>query len=91
MVFPRWYWFKRFIRNNTSPIPETKALLWSRRLRIAYNVLAFNALGLVLFACLNGQADWAEYHGLKSKEEMELSPGNNDTFKNNEERILRYC
>lgn len=71
----RWYWLKRFIRNNTQPIPETTAETWKKRLTIVYVFVAWNACGLVAYLTYQGKGDWAKYYGLKPEEDLKLSPG----------------
>ncbi|CAD0203916.1 unnamed protein product [Chrysodeixis includens] len=68
-------WWHRFVRKRTKPIAEDTALFWKRRLSIAYGLIAWNAFGLVLYSAYKGKADWAYYHGLKSEEEHNKSPG----------------
>ncbi|RVE42500.1 hypothetical protein evm_012843 [Chilo suppressalis] len=68
-------WWHQFIRRRTKPIPETKAIIWKRRLSLAYGLLAWNAFGLVLYSVYNGKADWAHYYGLKTDEERAMAPG----------------
>lgn len=80
-----FYWLRKFIRNNTRPIPEFKAILWHNRLSIIYNLSAFTALGVVIYASFHDRSDWAKYHGLKSEEETNLSPGNYSS------KVLNYC
>ncbi|KAJ8723913.1 hypothetical protein PYW07_007893 [Mythimna separata] len=68
-------WWHRFVRKRTKPIPEDTAILWKRRLSIAYGLLAWNAFGLVVYNVYKGKADWAHYYGLKSDEEHSTPPG----------------
>lgn len=70
-----FFWLKRLIRNTTKPIPQNTAETWNRRLKIAYNLLAWNALGIVAIACYQGKLDWAEYYGLTEKETVQQTPG----------------
>lgn len=70
------FWLRRLIRNNMRPMSEHKARVWHGRLNVIYNVSTFSALAAVIYACFHGRADWAGYHGLKSEEEMKLTPGN---------------
>lgn len=65
----------KFIRNNTTPIPEDKASTWKRRLSVVYFLICWNAFGLVCYQVYSGKSDWAAYHGLKSDAEKALSPG----------------
>lgn len=69
------YWLRRFIRNNMPPVPEPKANVWNKRLSVAYALIAWNAFGFVLYSCYNGKAEWTEYHGLKTEEELKKTPG----------------
>lgn len=71
-----FFWVRKFIRNNTKPIPAAKAEAVKKGLSIFYNLLAWNALGFVLYACFSGKADWAQYHGLTDEKENDVSPGN---------------
>lgn len=68
-------WWHRIVRKRTKPIAEDTAILWKRRLSIAYGLIAWNAFGLVLYSAYKGKADWAYYHGIKSEEEHDKSPG----------------
>ncbi|XP_023935900.1 uncharacterized protein LOC112044319 [Bicyclus anynana] len=67
-------WLHKYIRRNTKPIPGDVAVLWKRRLSIAYAVLAWNAFGLFVYSLYQGKADWAHYYGLKSDEEHSMPP-----------------
>ncbi|ALC48459.1 CG13365 [Drosophila busckii] len=67
-------WLRRFVRRNTSPIPENRAELWKRRLSIGYALLAWNAFGMVCYMVYTGRSDWAKHYGYKTKEELALSP-----------------
>ncbi|CAH2094616.1 unnamed protein product [Euphydryas editha] len=67
-------WLHKIIRRRTKPIPEDVAVLWKRRLSLAYGFLAWNAFGLLVYSIYQGKADWAHYHGLKSDEEMAMPP-----------------
>ncbi|PZC80892.1 uncharacterized protein LOC110373475 [Helicoverpa armigera] len=68
-------WWHRFVRKRTKPIPVDTAILWKRRLSIAYGLLAWNAFGLVLYSSYKGKADWAHYYGIKTDEEYSTPPG----------------
>ncbi|KAH9639218.1 hypothetical protein HF086_014082 [Spodoptera exigua] len=68
-------WWHRFVRKRTKPIPEETAVLWKRRLSIAYGLIAWNAFGLVVYNVYKGKADWAHYYGIKSDEEHSTPPG----------------
>lgn len=68
-------WWHQFVRRRTKPIPEETAILWKRRLSIAYAIAAWNAFGLVLYSMFQGKADWAHYYGLKTDEEHSVPPG----------------
>lgn len=57
------------------PLQETTAAQWKSRLSIAYALLAWNAFGIVVYMISTGRADWAKYHGLKSEEELQMTPG----------------
>lgn len=72
----QFYWLRRMIRNNTDPIPEETALRWKKRLSVAYALIAWNAFGIIIYQSFNGKADWAAYHGLKTEEELKMTPGN---------------
>lgn len=63
------------VRRNTRPMPFGMAHTWKKRLSIGYAILAWNALGFVLYAAFTGKADWAKSHGLKTQEECEMRPG----------------
>ncbi|EDV91925.1 uncharacterized protein LOC6566105 [Drosophila grimshawi] len=67
-------WLRRFVRRNTSPIPEHRADLWKRRLSIGYAILAWQAFGLVCYMVYTGRNDWAKYYGYKTEDELSLSP-----------------
>ncbi|KAG5864189.1 hypothetical protein JTB14_031638 [Gonioctena quinquepunctata] len=71
----RFLWLRRFIRNNTAPIPENRAALWKSRLSLVYMLVSWNAFGLVAYMCYKGKSDWAKYYGLKTEEELRTSPG----------------
>ncbi|XP_028159602.1 uncharacterized protein LOC135080865 [Ostrinia nubilalis] len=68
-------WWHVFVRRRTKPIPADTALLWKRRLSVAYAVFAWNAFGLVVYSFYQGKADWAHYYGLKTDEEHSTPPG----------------
>ncbi|KAJ0173623.1 hypothetical protein K1T71_010772 [Dendrolimus kikuchii] len=68
-------WWHRFVRKRTKPIPGDVALLWKRRLSLAYGFFAWNAFGFVIYSFYKGKADWAQYYGLKSEEEVAMRPG----------------
>ncbi|XP_059053304.1 uncharacterized protein LOC131847691 [Achroia grisella] len=68
-------WWHRFVRRRTKPIPVDQAILWKRRLSIAYGFVAWNAFGFVVYSAYKGKADWAHYYGLKTDEEKSLPPG----------------
>lgn len=68
-------WWYRFVRKRTRPIPEDVAVLWKRRLSIAYGLLAWNAFGIVAYGAYNGKADWAHYYGIKTDDELTQKPG----------------
>ncbi|VVC91493.1 uncharacterized protein LOC126972576 [Leptidea sinapis] len=67
-------WWYVFIRKRTKPIPEDTAVVWKKRLSIAYGLLTWNAFGLMIYSISQGKADWAHYYGLKSDEEKAISP-----------------
>ncbi|KAJ8962631.1 hypothetical protein NQ318_001024 [Aromia moschata] len=67
-------WLRRFIRRNTNPVPVDRAALWKNRLAVAYMLIAWNGFGIVAYMIYNGKADWAKYYGLKSEEELKMSP-----------------
>lgn len=75
MVLFRLLWLKRLIRRNTKPIAPVTAETWKRRLAVAYAIFAWNAFGVVVFLICTGKGDWAKYFGLKSNNELELTPG----------------
>lgn len=85
-------WLRRFVRRNTNPIPQTTAELWKRRLSFGYVLLAWQAFGIVCYSVYKGKTDWAKYHGLKSEEELALSPAQQFSKTLNVERgtILRF-
>lgn len=64
------------MRRNTKPIPAASAATWKKRLAITYAVLAWNSFALVMYLVFKGKGDWAQHFGLKSKEELEMTPGN---------------
>lgn len=68
-------WWHKFVRKRTKPIDEHTAVLWKRRLSIAYGLFAWNAIGLVIYSAYKGKADWANYYGLKTDEEAATPPG----------------
>lgn len=68
-------WWYRFVRKRTRPIPEDVAVLWKRRLSIAYGLLAWNAFGIVAYSAYKGKADWAHYYGIKTDDEQTQKPG----------------
>lgn len=68
-------WLHKYIRRRSKPIPEDVAVLWKRRLSIAYGILAWNAFGLLVYSIYQGKADWPHYYGLKSDEEHAMPPG----------------
>ncbi|KAK9880521.1 hypothetical protein WA026_011760 [Henosepilachna vigintioctopunctata] len=70
----RFKFLRNIIRRHTRPIPEDNASKWKRRLSLAYMILAWNAFGLVCYQIYIGKSDWAEYHGLKTEEELQLTP-----------------
>lgn len=72
----RFLWLRRLVRRYTRPMPETTAETWKKRLSIAYALLAWNSFGFVLFLIWKGKSDWAKSFGLKSEEELAMSPGN---------------
>ncbi|XP_023030365.1 uncharacterized protein [Leptinotarsa decemlineata] len=74
MALFRFLWLRRLIRSNTNPIPMDKAATWKKRLSVAYMLLSWNAFGLVAYLCYTGKSDWAKYYGLKSEEELNMSP-----------------
>ncbi|KAK4884419.1 hypothetical protein RN001_000690 [Aquatica leii] len=67
-------WLRRFIRRHTSPIPEIRAAQWKQRLAIGYALLAWNAFGYVIYTMYKGKSDWAQFHNLKSEEELKMTP-----------------
>ncbi|XP_050500338.1 uncharacterized protein LOC126880501 [Diabrotica virgifera virgifera] len=71
----RFNWLRRFVRRNTHEIPENRAALWKQRLSVVYAVIAWNAFGFVGYMIYKGKGDWANYYGLKTEEEMNMSPG----------------
>ncbi|XP_037935538.1 uncharacterized protein LOC119669631 [Teleopsis dalmanni] len=85
-------WLRRLIRHKTSPIPAENAALWKRRLSIGYALLAWQAFGLVLYMVYSGRNDWPKYYGLKTDEEIELTPAQEFSKKLNvtKGKIIRY-
>lgn len=85
-------WLRRFVRRNTNPIPQTTAELWKRRLSFGYVLLAWQAFGVVCYSVYKGKVDWAKYHGLKSDEELSLSPAQqfSKTLNVEKGKILRF-
>lgn len=73
-------WLRKFVRRHSSPIPLNTAELWKQRLSIAYAFLAWNAFGFVCFQVYKGNVDWAKTAGLKSQEEVNMSPGKFTSF-----------
>lgn len=68
-------WLRNFVRKNTHPLPHGTAHTWKQRLSIGYALLAWNAFGFVLYAIFTGRSDWAKSAGLKSEEEIAMTPG----------------
>lgn len=68
-------WLRKLVRRNTKPIEYGSALAWRDRLSIGYAILAWNAFGMVCYMVYTGRNDWAKHHGLKSEEELSMSPG----------------
>lgn len=68
-------WWHRFVRRRTKPIPVDQAILWKRRLSIAYGLLAWNAFGILVYMVYTGKGDWAHYYGIKTDEEKAIPPG----------------
>ncbi|KAJ8924414.1 hypothetical protein NQ315_007210 [Exocentrus adspersus] len=75
MALFRILWLRRWIRRKTNPIPVDRADLWKKRLSVGYMLVAWNAFGLVCYMVYKGKSDWAKYYGLKSEEELSISPG----------------
>lgn len=70
----RFDWFYRIVRRNTKPIPSETALIWKKRLSVAYAIIAWNAFGVVLYMMFTDRADWPSYYGLKTDEERDKRP-----------------
>ncbi|XP_063228144.1 uncharacterized protein LOC134534070 isoform X2 [Bacillus rossius redtenbacheri] len=68
-------WWNRIMRRHTRPISAEKAVNWKQRLSLIYAFISFNAFGVVVYMMGTGRRDLAEYQGLKSEEEMKLTPG----------------
>lgn len=85
-------WLRRFVRRNTKPIPENTAELWKRRLSIGYFIVAWQAIGFVCYSIYQGKNDWAQYHGLKSEEELALTPAQqfSKTLNLEKGKIIRF-
>ncbi|CAB0002697.1 unnamed protein product [Nesidiocoris tenuis] len=64
---------RRMIRRRMTPIDQTVAEKWKRRLAIAYGVLAWNLFGVIVYNCYDGKRDWPLYYGLKSEEEAQVT------------------
>ncbi|KAL3287125.1 hypothetical protein HHI36_001606 [Cryptolaemus montrouzieri] len=70
----RFTFLRKFIRRHTKPIPEDDAAKWQKRLSLGYAIVAWNAFGFVCYQVYKGKADWAQYHGLKTEEELKMTP-----------------
>lgn len=93
MTFLKLKWLRRFVRKNTNPIEYAKAVFWKEKLSLGYMLLAWNAFGLVCYMVYSGRADWAQYYGVKSAEDMRLSPGKVSALVQmctNEMKLLNY-
>uniref|UniRef100_A0A0P4VQ32 Putative conserved protein with signal anchor n=1 Tax=Rhodnius neglectus TaxID=72488 RepID=A0A0P4VQ32_9HEMI len=74
MALFRFRWLRRFVRRHTTPVPQDIALDWKAKLSIGYMLITWNALGVVLYMCFTGKADWPQYYGLKTEEEANKKP-----------------
>ncbi|XP_044744798.1 uncharacterized protein LOC123306742 [Coccinella septempunctata] len=74
MTLFKFPFIRRIIRRHTKPIEEDTAALWKKRLAVGYMLLAWNAFGFVCYQMYQGKLDWAAYHGLKSEEELRMTP-----------------
>lgn len=85
-------WLRRWVRKHTNPIPEDNALIWKKRLSVAYALLAWNAFGFVCYMIYTGRNDWAKYYGYKTEEEAKLTPAQHyATHLNvNKGKIIRF-
>lgn len=75
MAIFNFKWLRNVVRKNSNPIEYAKAIFWKEKLSIGYMLVAWNAFGLVCYMVYSGRADWAKYYGVKSEEDMRLSPG----------------
>lgn len=85
-------WLRRLVRRNTNPIPENTAEIWRRRLSLGYVLFAWQAFGIVCYSVYKGKADWGKHHGLKSEEELTMSPAQqfSKTLNVEKGKILRF-
>jgi hypothetical protein len=92
MALFHFKWLRRFVRQNTNPIPMNKAEKWKSRLSLMYGLLAWNAFGLVCYMVYTGKNDWAKYYGVKKPEDDMMSPAQQfaQTFNMPKAKILRY-
>lgn len=75
MALFQFKWLRKLVRRNTNPIEHSKAIFWKEKISIGYMLIAWNAFGLVCYMVYSGRADWAKYHGVKSDEQLKMSPG----------------
>lgn len=81
MALFQFNWLRRVVRRNTRPIQYNKAIYWKEKLSIVYMLVAWNAFGFVCYMIYTGKKDWAQFHGIKSEEDLKLSPGKNKYLK----------
>ncbi|XP_077284938.1 uncharacterized protein LOC143910374 [Arctopsyche grandis] len=67
--------WKHVLKTPPPSLYVDKKTVWRDRLKYLYNIFALGAFTCVIYNCLNGKADWADYYGLKSEEEASLSSG----------------
>ncbi|KAL5283469.1 hypothetical protein ACFFRR_006008 [Megaselia abdita] len=74
MALFEFKWLRRQVRKHTRPIPFNTADRWKRRLSLGYAIVAWQAFGVVCYLFYTGRGDWAKTQGLKSEEELMMSP-----------------
>lgn len=75
MALFQFRWLRKLVRRNTKPIEYSRALQWKEKLSIVYMLVAWNAFGFVCYMVYTGKRDWAQFHGIKSDDDLKLSPG----------------
>ncbi|XP_055381215.1 uncharacterized protein LOC129611847 [Condylostylus longicornis] len=84
-------WLRKLVRKNTNPIPFDTASTWKRRLSFGYAIIAWQAFGLVCYMLYKGKGDWAKYHGIKSEEDLRMTPAEHYSkmFNVNKAKVIR--